>query len=141
MAKKVIFALFIFGGLSFVLLFLAGTKGLQFSKMAKAGASMQQPPESVSTSVVKRQVWPRLLNSIGSIEPVKGVRLDAEIPGIVSKINFQNGQEVNEGDVLLILEAMKMETQIVASKAGTVASISVKQGDAVKVGDQLVSIA
>jgi oxaloacetate decarboxylase alpha subunit len=51
------------------------------------------------------------------------------------------GQQVEEGDVLVILEAMKMETQIVASKAGVVASISVKPGDAVKVGDQLVALA
>ncbi len=117
MAKKVIFALFVFGGLSLVLLFLAGTKGLQFGKMAKAGASMQQPPESVSTSVVKRQIWPRLLNSIGSIEPVKGVRLDAEIPGIVSKINFQNGQEVNEGDVLVQLDIAPEAALLKSDKA------------------------
>ena len=51
------------------------------------------------------------------------------------------GQSVKEGDVLLILEAMKMETQIVAEHDGTVTSINVKPGDTVKVGDTLVSIA
>ena len=74
--------------------------------------------------------------SSGSGEPV-----NAPLSGNIWKILVSAGQQVNEGDVLLILEAMKMETQIVASKSGTVASISVKQGDAVKVGDQLVSIA
>jgi oxaloacetate decarboxylase alpha subunit len=75
-------------------------------------------------------------SSSGSGEPV-----NAPLSGNIWKILVSAGQQVNEGDVLLILEAMKMETQIVASKSGTVASISVKQGDAVKVGDQLVSIA
>jgi oxaloacetate decarboxylase alpha subunit len=73
---------------------------------------------------------------VGAGDPV-----NAPLSGTIWKILVNAGQQVNEGDVLLILEAMKMETQIVASKAGTVASISVKQGDAVKVGDQLVSIA
>jgi oxaloacetate decarboxylase alpha subunit len=72
----------------------------------------------------------------GAGEPV-----NAPLSGNIWKILVGAGQQVNEGDVLLILEAMKMETQIVASKSGTVASVSVKQGDAVKVGDQLVSIA
>jgi oxaloacetate decarboxylase alpha subunit len=71
----------------------------------------------------------------------KGEPVTAPLSGNIWKIMVAAGQQVNEGDVLLILEAMKMETQIVAAKSGTVASISVKQGDAVKVGDQLASIA
>jgi oxaloacetate decarboxylase alpha subunit len=50
------------------------------------------------------------------------------------------GQTVQEGEVILILEAMKMETQIVAEKEGVIISLSVKPGDAVKVGDHLVSL-
>jgi oxaloacetate decarboxylase alpha subunit len=51
------------------------------------------------------------------------------------------GQQVKEGETIVILEAMKMETQIVAAKDGVIASVSVKEGDAVKVGDQLATIA
>jgi oxaloacetate decarboxylase alpha subunit len=51
------------------------------------------------------------------------------------------GLSVQEGDVLLILEAMKMETEVRASKAGTVGSVSVKEGDAVAVGDNLLTLA
>ena len=51
------------------------------------------------------------------------------------------GQTIQEGDVLLILEAMKMETEVRASKAGTVGSVSVKEGDAVSVGDTLLTLA
>ncbi|EDW4597391.1 oxaloacetate decarboxylase, partial [Salmonella enterica subsp. enterica] len=50
-------------------------------------------------------------------------------------------QPVAEGDVLLILEAMKMETEIRAAQAGTVRGIAVKSGDAVAVGDTLMTLA
>ncbi|EAU1777355.1 biotin/lipoyl-binding protein, partial [Salmonella enterica] len=50
-------------------------------------------------------------------------------------------QTVAEGDVLLILEAMKMETEIRAAQAGTVRGIAVKAGDAVAVGDTLMQLA
>nr|WP_261912713.1 biotin/lipoyl-containing protein [Salmonella enterica] len=52
-----------------------------------------------------------------------------------------SGQTVAEGDVLLILEAMKMETEIRAAQAGTVRGIAVKSGDAVSVGDTLMTLA
>jgi oxaloacetate decarboxylase alpha subunit len=64
----------------------------------------------------------------------------APLAGNIWKVEVSAGQHVEEGDVLLILEAMKMETQIVAPKAGVVSSISVKPGDAVKVGDLLASL-
>lgn len=64
----------------------------------------------------------------------------APLAGNIWKVEVSVGQKVQEGDVLVILEAMKMETQIIADKAGVVASISVKPGDAVKVGDLLVSL-
>ncbi|AFI84945.1 sodium-extruding oxaloacetate decarboxylase subunit alpha [Methylophaga nitratireducenticrescens] len=71
----------------------------------------------------------------------EGVAVKAPLSGNIWKIMVSQGQSVKEGDVLLILEAMKMETQIVAEHDGTVTSINVKPGDTVKVGDSLVSIA
>jgi oxaloacetate decarboxylase alpha subunit len=71
----------------------------------------------------------------------EGVAVKAPLSGNIWKIMVSQGQSVKEGDVLLILEAMKMETQIVAEHDGTVTSINVKPGDTVKVGDTLVSIA
>lgn len=70
-----------------------------------------------------------------------GVSVKAPLSGNIWKVMVSAGQTVEEGDVLVILEAMKMETQIVAEHAGTVTSINVKPGDNVKVGDPLVSIA
>ena len=63
------------------------------------------------------------------------------MPGNVLKINVQPGQKVNEGDVLIVLEAMKMENDIVAPKSGTVAQLVVSKGTVVETGAPLVVIA
>jgi oxaloacetate decarboxylase alpha subunit len=70
-----------------------------------------------------------------------GEPVTAPLAGTIWKVEVSVGQTIQEGEVLLILEAMKMETQIVAEKAGVISSVSVKPGDAVRVGDLLVSIA
>ena len=53
---------------------------------------------------------------------------------------MQAGDQVEEGELIMILEAMKMETEIRAFKSGTVGSVNVKVGDAVAVGDSLLTI-
>ncbi|PJG82533.1 sodium-extruding oxaloacetate decarboxylase subunit alpha [Caviibacterium pharyngocola] len=73
--------------------------------------------------------------------PTGGVPVTAPMAGNIWKVVATEGQQVAEGDVLLILEAMKMETEIRASQAGTVRAISVKAGDAVGVGDTLMTLA
>ncbi|WP_313225941.1 sodium-extruding oxaloacetate decarboxylase subunit alpha [Stutzerimonas chloritidismutans] len=72
--------------------------------------------------------------------PARGETQAAPLAGNIFKVLVQPGQLVQEGDLVMILEAMKMETEIRAFKAGTVASVSVKVGDAVSVGDSLLSI-
>ncbi len=66
-------------------------------------------------------------------EPVK-----APMPGIVLKIQVQQGQVVKEGDVLVILEAMKMENEVVAPRAGTVVQVVAARGASVESGAPLV---
>ena len=53
---------------------------------------------------------------------------------------FEWGDSVAEGDVVIILEAMKMETEIRAHQAGTVSAVKVKEGDSVSVGDVLITL-
>lgn len=60
------------------------------------------------------------------------------IAGIVVKITAQPGQQIQTGDTLLVLEAMKMETNITAPVAGKIAKINVNQGDGVQSGQVLV---
>ncbi|MBQ5977732.1 MAG: biotin/lipoyl-binding protein [Oscillospiraceae bacterium] len=70
-----------------------------------------------------------------------GEVVKSPMPGNVLKINVQQGQKVNEGDVLIVLEAMKMENDIVAPKTGTVAQLVVSKGTVVETGAPLVVIA
>ena len=65
----------------------------------------------------------------------------APTPGNILKINVAPGQKVEEGDVLIVLEAMKMENEIVATKSGTVAQVAVSKGAVVETGTPLVVIA
>ena len=70
-----------------------------------------------------------------------GEPVGAPLAGNVWKVLVQPGDVVEEGDVVLILEAMKMETEVRAPKSGTIGSVSAKEGVAVKVGDTLYTIA
>ncbi|EJL6289237.1 sodium-extruding oxaloacetate decarboxylase subunit alpha [Vibrio cholerae] len=71
----------------------------------------------------------------------EGDNLAAPLSGNIWKIHASAGDEVAEGDVLLILEAMKMETEIRAPRAGVISAIEVNEGDAVQVGDALLVLA
>ncbi|MEH6627941.1 MAG: sodium-extruding oxaloacetate decarboxylase subunit alpha [Motiliproteus sp.] len=73
--------------------------------------------------------------------PAGGKPVSAPLAGNIWKVEVVPGDLVQEGDVLVILEAMKMETDIRAAYAGTVGSVEVKEGDAVKVGDTLLTLA
>lgn len=69
-----------------------------------------------------------------------GEAVNAPMPGTILKVNVTQGQSVKEGDVLCILEAMKMENEIMAPKAGTVNQILVSKGSKVDTGVPLVVI-
>lgn len=69
-----------------------------------------------------------------------GEVVKSPMPGNILKINISQGQAVKEGDVLIVLEAMKMENEIVAPKSGSVAQIAVSKGQVVETGTPLVVI-
>ena len=66
--------------------------------------------------------------------------MTAPMPGTILKVNVTAGQAVKEGDVLCILEAMKMENEIMAPKSGTVTQVVVSKGSKVDTGAALVVI-
>ena len=70
-----------------------------------------------------------------------GEAVSAPMPGTILKVNVQNGQAVKEGELLVVLEAMKMENEIYAPKSGTVAQVATSKGASVNTGDVLVVIA
>lgn len=69
-----------------------------------------------------------------------GTKVESPMPGTVLDIKVANGATVNEGDPVVILEAMKMENEINAPCSGTVTSICVNKGDSVDSGTVLVTI-
>ena len=72
--------------------------------------------------------------------PAGGEKVCAPMPGNILDVKVAAGASVKAGDVLVILEAMKMENEIVAPQDGTVASVNVNKGDTVNSGDVLVSM-
>ena len=69
-----------------------------------------------------------------------GEAVNAPMPGTILKVNVTQGQAVKEGEVLCILEAMKMENEIMAPKSGTVTQVVVSKGSKVDTGAPLVVI-
>lgn len=68
------------------------------------------------------------------------IKVEAPMQGTIISVKVSEGQSVQEGDVIAVLEAMKMENEIVASGTGVVASVNVAAGQAVEAGDLLASL-
>ena len=72
--------------------------------------------------------------------PAGAEAIKAPMPGNINDVRVSQGQNVKKGDVLIILEAMKMENEIMAPRDGVVASVNVSKGATVSTGDLLVSL-
>ena len=91
------------------------------------------PAAAAPAAPVARPAAPAAPAGAGS--PVK-----APLPGTISSVNVKVGDKVNVGDTVVVLEAMKMQTNIEAENSGTVTSILVNQGDSVMEGATLITI-
>jgi len=114
MAKRMILMLVV---TVVVLATLGFVKFKQVQTAVQAAASFAPPPEAVTSVVAKQEVWPDSLSVIGSMEAVHGVVVSADLPGTVSKINFQSGQAVKEGDVIVELDTRQERAQLAALEA------------------------
>ncbi|WP_415226235.1 sodium-extruding oxaloacetate decarboxylase subunit alpha [Psychromonas sp.] len=81
-----------------------------------------------------------------TVAPATSASSDVEevpspLAGNIFKVLVREGEQVNEGDVLLVMEAMKMETEIRATKSGVIQAVLIKEGDSVAVGEALFTIA
>ena len=76
-----------------------------------------------------------------SAAPAGSELIKAPMPGTIVAVTVQLGESVTKGQVLCVLEAMKMENEIVAPRDGTIASVSVAKGSTVNAGDPMVSLA
>lgn len=102
-----------------------------YSVPAAAPAAAAAPAPATAPKTAKKAAAP----------VADGEQITAPMPGNIWEVKCEQGQEVAEGDVLLVLEAMKMENEIMAPCAGKVASLTVAKGDSVEAGQVLVVIA
>jgi membrane fusion protein (multidrug efflux system) len=114
MAKRMILML---GVVVVVLGALGFIKFRQVESAISAAAGFQPPPEAVTSIVARQQQWPSTMSVIGTMEAVHGVMVSADLPGTVAKINFESGQSVHEGDVLVELDVRQERAQLAALEA------------------------
>lgn len=98
-------------------LVIADIKLFQFKTMMAAGAKMVPPPTTVTSAEVAKGDWQPVLTAVGSITPVQGAMISAELAGTVAEIDFQSGALVKKGDVLLQLDASAEEAQLRSAQA------------------------
>jgi membrane fusion protein (multidrug efflux system) len=96
---------------------LGGIKYRQVQAAISQYSSFQPPPEAVTTVIAKRQQWPANLNAIGSVAAAQGVTVSADLPGIVSRIDFESGKAVRQGVVLVALDTRQEQAQLAAAVA------------------------
>ncbi|HEY5766488.1 MAG TPA: efflux RND transporter periplasmic adaptor subunit [Candidatus Udaeobacter sp.] len=95
--------------------FVFGTKFLQIGKMMSTPHTI--PPTTVTSATVKEEDWAPRLTAVGSVSAVQGAVVSAELAGIVSEINFQNGAEAKKGEVLMKLDASQEEALLRSAEA------------------------
>ncbi|CAC9956612.1 Oxaloacetate decarboxylase Na(+) pump, alpha chain (EC 4.1.1.3) [uncultured Gammaproteobacteria bacterium] len=113
-------------------------KGTSYKVDVSAGGNVTSMKSA--SDVVASADMPVEKEIIDKIPTAGAEEIGAPLSGNIWKVMVLPHQKINEGDVLVILEAMKMETEIKAAKGGVVASVSVKEGDAVTVGQTLLSM-
>ena len=104
-----------------VMIVLIGALGfVKFKQIQVAiaqGASFQPPPEAVTTIVAQQERWPSTLNAIGTLAPVQGVTVSADLPGTIDRVNFESGNQVRAGDILVQLDTRQERAQLAAAEA------------------------
>ena len=89
----------------------------QISAAIAANKGFQMPPEAVTTVVAQSAQWSASLDAVGSVAPVQGVLLSADLAGVVDKINFRSGAHVRAGQVLVTLDARQERAQLASAEA------------------------
>lgn len=102
---------------------------------APAPTPAASTPAAAETPVPEEKAAP-----VAPVAPASADAMASPMPGTILKLLVNVGDSVTENQPLMILEAMKMENEIVASQAGTVSAIHVSQGQTVNAGDGLITI-
>ena len=104
-----------------ILLAIVATLGFvkfrQISAGMGGGKGFAPPPEAVTTVIANRAEWSATLDAVGSIAPVQGVTLSADLPGVVARIAFTSGAHVDSGQVLVALDTRQERAQLASAEA------------------------
>ncbi len=123
-------------GLLVVVVALVGVKAGQIGLMIAAGKSFAPPPESVASAKVLASEWQPSSPATGSVTAVHGVTLGAEVPGTVREIDFESGDWVRRGAVLVRLDTSAEEAQLAAARAdATLARLNLDRARNLRQGD------
>ena len=104
------------------------------------GTEYEVAIEEISASEVKKAPAAAAPAASAPVAAGAGEKINAPMPGTILAVNVAAGQTVKSGEVLMILEAMKMENEIMAPKAGKVTAVAVAKGATVAAGDLLCTI-
>jgi membrane fusion protein (multidrug efflux system) len=114
MLKRMLIMLAVVGA---VLGLIGYYKYSQISQAIAAGAAFKPPPEAVTTVVAGAADWDQTLSAIGSVTPVQGVTVSADLPGMVQSIGFESGRSVKAGQVLVQLDTSQEKAQLASAEA------------------------
>ena len=113
MAKRMILML----GVMATLLTALGFMKFKQIQTAVQASAYQPPPEAVTSVVAQSEIWPATTGVIGTMEAVHGVMVSSDLPGTVTKINFDSGKAVHEGDILVELDTREERAQLASLEA------------------------
>lgn len=114
--------------------------GTPYNVTVEEGTSTASAPVAAAPAAPSAPAAPAPAPKAAAPASAGSITVDAPMPGNILDVKTSVGASVKSGDVLCILEAMKMENDIVAPQDGTVASINVNKGDTVDAGQTLITL-
>jgi glutaconyl-CoA/methylmalonyl-CoA decarboxylase subunit gamma len=118
-------------------------KGEFTQPVAPVATAAPQPAAAPKAPTTQQEEAPKVqepVKPVAKASNAAGEKIQCPMPGTIVKVNVTEGATVKKGDVLVVLEAMKMENEIMSPVDGTVAQLSVAKGAAVNTGDLLLVI-
>ena len=98
---------------------IAGIKMLQIRTLSKSGQSNGPPPIAVATQLVQTVEWIDEVEATGTVVPIQGTLLSTQLPGTVQSINFESGQDVVIGNILLRLDCRQERAELASANANS----------------------
>ena len=113
---KLVLLLAIVAGILFMIV-IGGWKAMQISQAIAMGKAFKMPPDAITSLKVSQETVAPVLETVGSLSSPQGVMLSADLPGIVTMIDFASGSHATNGQLLVQLDTRQEEAQLRTAKA------------------------